>query len=66
MTLQVRIQQHLKNFTLDVDFETAADGITALFGPSGAGKSSTVNAIAGLARGASGRIASSRSSNTLR
>jgi molybdate transport system ATP-binding protein len=37
--------------------EQLAGGITALFGPSGAGKTTTLDAIAGLRRPASGRIA---------
>ncbi|MEJ2016609.1 MAG: molybdenum ABC transporter ATP-binding protein [Limibacillus sp.] len=57
MTLEVSIRQSLRHFSLEVAFETGARGITALFGPSGAGKSSTVEAIAGLRRGAEGRIA---------
>jgi molybdate transport system ATP-binding protein len=56
MTLQVDVRQKLQRFSLTVAFETAADGITALFGPSGAGKSSTVNAIAGLSRDATGKV----------
>jgi molybdate transport system ATP-binding protein len=56
MTLKVEVRQQLARFSLDVDFETAADGITALFGPSGSGKSSTVNAIAGLSRDALGKV----------
>jgi molybdate transport system ATP-binding protein len=45
-----------RDFSLDVAF-TAPPGITILFGPSGAGKSTTLSAIAGLQRPASGRIA---------
>ncbi len=56
MTLEVRVKQSFKGFSLDVAFEAAARGVTALFGPSGAGKSSTVAAIAGLNQGAEGRI----------
>ena len=56
MTLDVAIRQRLDRFRLDVAFEAPGEGITALFGPSGAGKSSTVNAIAGLAHQAEGRI----------
>ena len=37
--------------------EQLAGGITALFGPSGAGKTTTLDAIAGLRRPSSGRIA---------
>ncbi len=40
---------------LDVDFQTSA-GVTAVFGPSGSGKSFLLEAIAGFARPAEGRI----------
>jgi molybdate transport system ATP-binding protein len=43
-------------FTLELR-EQLAGGITALFGPSGSGKTTTLDAIAGLRRPASGRIA---------
>ena len=36
---------------------SGAGGVTALFGPSGCGKTTTVNAVAGLVRPDSGRIA---------
>ncbi|MGZ6144217.1 MAG: ABC transporter ATP-binding protein [Myxococcales bacterium] len=39
-----------------VSFSVAAGGIVALIGPNGAGKSSTLNAIAGLVRPASGSV----------
>ncbi|RDI98130.1 molybdenum ABC transporter ATP-binding protein [Dyella solisilvae] len=41
---------------LDVDFALPPRGITALFGPSGAGKTTCLRAIAGLERGAAGRV----------
>jgi molybdate transport system ATP-binding protein len=44
------------SFTLEVH-ERLEGGITALFGPSGSGKTTTLDAIAGLRRPASGRIA---------
>jgi len=55
VTLRVRLQARADEFSLDVSFETSA-GITALFGPSGAGKSLTLRHVAGLERGAGGRI----------
>ncbi len=42
--------QARSHFELDVDFELAAEGITALYGQSGAGKSSILRCIAGLER----------------
>ncbi len=54
---QVHIQKRLGNFSLDVDFESAADsGVTALFGVSGSGKTSVIRSVAGLARPDAGRI----------
>jgi molybdate transport system ATP-binding protein len=47
---------HQGPFTLELR-EQLAGGITALFGPSGSGKTTTLDAIAGLRRPASGRIA---------
>jgi molybdate transport system ATP-binding protein len=47
---------HQGSFTLELR-ERLAGGITALFGPSGSGKTTTLDAIAGLRRPASGRIA---------
>jgi molybdate transport system ATP-binding protein len=47
---------HQGAFTLELR-ERLDGGITALFGPSGSGKTTTLDAIAGLRRPASGRIA---------
>ncbi len=55
--LDVTIGHALGAFALDVAFRVKAGGVTALFGPSGAGKSTTAQAIAGLVRPRSGRIA---------
>jgi len=43
-------------FVLDVDLQMPARGVTALFGPSGSGKTSLLRCIAGLERGAAGRL----------
>lgn len=56
MTLAVAIKHRFGAFTLDVAFDAPA-GITVLFGPSGSGKTTLVNAVAGLLRPDSGRIA---------
>jgi len=56
MTLEVALQHRMGNFSLDVSFESQGE-LTALFGGSGAGKTTVVNAIAGLLRPNSGRIA---------
>jgi molybdate transport system ATP-binding protein len=55
--LTVEVRRRLGDFRLDVAFEAAADGVTALFGPSGAGKSQTLAAVAGALRPDAGRIA---------
>lgn len=56
MVLSVDIRHRFPGLELDLSF-TAPPGMTALFGPSGCGKTSTINAIAGLLRPDSGRIA---------
>ena len=56
MSLKVDIKKSLNGFELRADF-LAPEGITVLFGPSGSGKTSLINAVAGLARPDSGRIA---------
>ncbi len=43
-------------FDLDVEISLPAGGITALFGVSGAGKTSILRCVAGLERGATGRV----------
>ena len=54
--LEVSICQQLGRFKLDVEFQSDAR-VVALFGRSGSGKSSVINAIAGVSRPDSGRIA---------
>lgn len=56
MTLSVAFRHAFPGFSLDVAFE-APKGVTALFGRSGSGKTTVVNAVAGLLRPDSGRIA---------
>lgn len=53
--LSVHLHQKLTGFTLDVAFDAPA-GLTVLFGASGSGKTSVIDAVAGLNRGATGRI----------
>ncbi|MDS9466920.1 molybdenum ABC transporter ATP-binding protein [Paracoccus sp. MBLB3053] len=56
MSLAVAFRHAFPGLDLDIAFE-APVGVTALFGPSGCGKTTTINAIAGLLRPDSGRIA---------
>ncbi|MBX9752682.1 MAG: molybdenum ABC transporter ATP-binding protein [Roseococcus sp.] len=44
-------------FALEAAFTAAPRGVTAIFGPSGCGKSTILNAVAGLLRPDSGRVA---------
>ena len=43
-------------FTLEVDLQLPGRGVSALFGPSGSGKTTLLRSIAGLERGALGRV----------
>lgn len=43
-------------FSLDVDLLLPGRGVSALFGPSGSGKTTLLRSLAGLERGASGRV----------
>ena len=56
---QIRVQLTRPSFTLDVDLDLPAQGITAVFGASGSGKTSLLRCVAGLERtpGALVRIA---------
>lgn len=55
--LQLQIRRSLGAFRLDVAIEAPAPGVVALFGRSGSGKTSIIQAVAGLLRPESGRIA---------
>ncbi|MGO4998702.1 molybdenum ABC transporter ATP-binding protein [Oceanisphaera sp. W20_SRM_FM3] len=50
MTISAAFKIQRARFTLDVDFELPACGMTALFGPSGCGKTTLLRAMAGLER----------------
>jgi molybdate transport system ATP-binding protein len=54
--IQVRFQVTYSGFALDVDLTLPGQGVSALFGPSGCGKTTCLRAIAGLERGAKGRL----------
>ncbi len=55
--LEVSLRHRFGGFALDVEFTAPARGVTAIFGPSGCGKSTILNAVAGLLRPDSGRVA---------
>ncbi|CAN5449777.1 ABC transporter ATP-binding protein [soil metagenome] len=59
--LHVEIRKRLDaegrgTFTLDLNFDAPADGVTILFGPSGSGKTTTLRAVAGIITPDEGRI----------
>jgi len=56
VSLEVQLHRSLGAFTLDVTFQAPPGRVTALFGPSGAGKTSVLRGVAGLDRGALGRV----------
>jgi molybdate transport system ATP-binding protein len=53
--IAARLQLERRGFTLDVDLQLPARGISALFGPSGCGKTTILRALAGLEH-ARGRV----------
>jgi molybdate transport system ATP-binding protein len=57
MSLDLDLSITRGTFTMDVAFQTAASGITALFGVSGSGKTTLGQAIGGFLKPARGRIA---------
>ncbi|WEF25958.1 molybdenum ABC transporter ATP-binding protein [Paracoccus sp. S3-43] len=56
MMLSIALRHTFPGFTLNAAFDAPA-GLTALFGRSGSGKTTIVNAVAGLLRPQSGRVA---------
>jgi len=48
VSLEIKLRHSFPGFSLDVEFQAPASGVTALFGPSGAGKSTIMSSIAGL------------------
>jgi molybdate transport system ATP-binding protein len=54
--LEARLLLRRGGFALDVDVSIPSRGVTALFGASGSGKSSLLRCLAGLERGAAGRV----------
>ena len=58
--LGVSIKKKLKEFSLDVEFETGK-GCLGILGPSGCGKSMTLKSVAGIVTPDKGRIALSYS-----
>ena len=54
--ISVRYRLQRRDFSLDVDAHIPMRGITGVFGESGAGKTALLRCIAGLERGASGRL----------
>ena len=55
--LEMVVQKHLGNFTINANISCETSGIVAFFGRSGAGKTSLINMLAGLLRPDFGRIA---------
>ena len=56
-TLAIYIRLSREEFSLRFDAELQLEGVTAVFGPSGAGKTTLLRVLAGLEKGAVGRVA---------
>ncbi len=56
-TLAIDIRLSRGDFSLRFDAELPLEGITAVFGPSGTGKTTLLRVVAGLEKGAVGRVA---------
>lgn len=56
MSIAARFSLAYPAFTLNVDLQLPAQGITALFGPSGSGKTSLLRCIAGLEKVSDGHL----------
>lgn len=54
--LEMRVQLQRDGFALNVDVQLPPQGVNVLFGPSGCGKTTCLRVLAGLERGATGRI----------
>ena len=54
--IEARFQLDWPGFSLDVDLNLPARGVTALFGHSGSGKTTLLRCIAGLERAPPGRL----------
>lgn len=54
--MRIQLKRIQGAFSLDVGFDGAESGVTALHGPSGSGKTSVINMVAGLSRPDSGSI----------
>lgn len=55
--IAIRVRLPRPDFTLDVDLQLPATGVTAIFGPSGSGKTTLLRCVAGLERARHARIA---------
>ncbi len=54
--IEARFALRQGSFTLDVDLQLPASGVSVLFGPSGCGKTTVLRCLAGLQRAESGRL----------